>query len=179
MNNLYILIDTSGSMVEMAKKSILHNLLSFVNQYFDYHTNNYNSIEVIQWNKEVTVCSLSNEEVKPLLTKGKLNLEAMKSYLSLKNDKKLKILLLSDGNFDKDVADYFFKLKSNNNLISTVSIGADSQIEKLKNISNYHYSSEDMITAIKSLEFTNSTKPNNINEVINNTSKVQDEKDEW
>ena len=179
MNNLYILIDTSGSMVEMAKTSILHNLLSFVNQYFDYNTNNYNNIEVIRWNEEVTVCSLSNEEVNPLLAKGKLNLEAIKSYLSLKNDKKLKILLLSDGNFDKDVANYFFKLKSNNNFISTVSIGADSQIEKLKKISNYHYSSEDIITAIKSLEFTNSIKPNNINEVINNTSKIQDEKDEW
>jgi len=158
-DKLYIIVDSSGSMFEMAKYSISMNLL-FTIRDFNKFNQEFNEISLFFWNREVNEVDFVNtDDFMSFTASGKLNFETLKEKLILINeeDKDIKILFLSDGNYENSKFNDFCNYVENrsNIYIVPIHIGADSSIDKLKSISfnGYVYGAEDVLTAIKSFNY--------------------------
>ncbi len=97
--NLYIIIDTSGSMIEGGKHFIARNFFIQLQQYIKYYTPNVN-LKILSVNDETTEYSVSFEDEYPeelLNCKGKFNAEKTVEFLNTKFDKNQdKVLLITD-----------------------------------------------------------------------------------
>ncbi len=188
-NILYVVVDVSGSMIEMAKMSISMNILSFIREYDSIHQNTvcFDKIIILKWNETVETIELDKDnELENFIPSGKLNFTSLQDELVKirTEDIPLKILLLSDGNYDDSELKKFQEwCKNDKNLyIAAVVIGADTLEDYLKEISINEnvYSPEDIISAIKSLESINEVKydkPESIGDIVNITT--DEYLDEW
>ena len=184
-NKLYIVVDCSGSMFEMAKQSISMNLLSTIREY----KHSFDEVILFLWNDDLKEISFKDtEDFMSFPASGKLNFDKLEEKIISfsKKEEEAKILLLSDGNF----SDNEFKIFSNmimelsNIYISSVQIGADSSGSQLRSISfqEYVYFAEDILTAIKSLEnisLQKHTIPTTINEILTDSIADEEDIDEW
>ncbi len=181
-NTLYVITDASGSMYEMSKMSISMNILSFVRECTSLYSNTiyFNNINVLKWNDTVEIIELNeNKEFENFMATGKLNFTSLKDRLTKISEKNtfVKIILLSDGNYNNFELDDFIEWNSTykNLHIAAVAIGVDASFDKLKKISYNKnvYNPEDILSAIKSLEcITNNNigKITSIDEVIHMTA---------
>ena len=184
-NKLYIIVDCSGSMFEMAKQSISMNLLSTIREY----KCSFDEIIPLLWNDDLKEISFKDtEDFMKFTASGKLNFDKLEEkIISLsKKENEVKILLLSDGNFSNNEFQVFSKnIKNLSNIyISSVQIGADASVHQLKHISfnGYVYFAEDILTSIKSLEnisFQKPTVPITINEILTISMIEEEDIDEW
>ena len=184
-NKLYIIVDCSGSMFEMAKQSISMNLLSTIKEY----NHSFDEIILFLWNDVLKEISFGDTEDFMLLSaSGKLNFDKLEEKIvSLsQKEEELKILLFSDGNFsDIEFQSFSNRIKELSNIyISSVQIGADAVVKQLTSISFHQcvYFAEDILTAIKSLENISSQKfirPNCINEILTTSLIEEEDMDEW
>jgi len=184
-NKLYIVVDCSGSMFEMAKQSISMNLLSTIREY----KHSFDEVILFLWNDDLKEISFKDtEDFMSFSASGKLNFDKLEEkIISLsKKENEVKILLLSDGKFNNNE---FQNLSKNikellNIYISSVQIGADSSVHQLKRISlhGYVYFTEDILTSIQSLENISVQKltiPTTINEILTVSTVDEEDIDEW
>ncbi len=173
-NTLYVVVDISGSMIEMAKISISMNILSFIREYDSIHQN-FDKIIILKWSEGVEIIELDKDnELENFIPSGKLNFSSLQDELAKINTEEIpmRILLLSDGNSDSDELNDFAKwCSSRSNLYMVpIAIGADADFDKLNKTSynKYVYSPEDILTAVKSLEITSKDRRKilSINDII-------------
>ena len=152
-----IIIDVSGSMNEMGKIHLQRNLCCYAAQLKTMDHDKYADIDVrfYQWAQSVSKIIVQNEgDIPPLVTEGSSSMRALSDFLSksLNDMESLRVLILSDGNFDRDEFKSFleYKEKIKRLLIRTVAVGTDSDLLKLKEISSNDsvYLSENIAAAI-------------------------------
>lgn len=173
---IFVIVDISGSMQEMAKILLSQHLVSYIFELATIQERIFPiEIQLFTWNESITKVQCNMEEQVPvLIPSGKADLNQLKGFLdsqALAND--FKAIILSDGMFSLSAINNF-KLWLNKQprfALYTVAIGADSNIAKLKEIStnNHVYSSENITTAIYELiwdGYRRMEKPFRINDVI-------------
>lgn len=157
MKTLNILVDVSGSMREMGKLHLQKNLCRYATQLQLLDRDKYSDLDIhfYQWTQNVTEINLQNGgNLSGLFAQGSSSLMAFSDFILkyLNDSPKLRILILSDGNFDRNDYNSFLKWKEDqdNLLLRTVAIGADADLRKLKKIStnNNVYLSENITSAI-------------------------------
>jgi len=134
MINIYL--DTSGSMTEMGKDSALVYLAKSIEDYCDFKS------------IQTTVLTLDGNSIK--------NLKSIHYSNEIKldtNNIKLNSILLSDGLFHSEKGNIFD---------IAISIGIDSDISNLKKISTKLFSSDNVLTGLEYLLFTNNLLSSNI-----------------
>lgn len=162
MSNLVIVLDASGSMSEMGKSQLQRNLCRYASQLQTFGMGRCQDIKVqyFKWAREVTeICVNSNGDISNLVFEGPSSLTALSEFLSrtAEGSERLRILVLSDGNFpSSDVQIFQSKQKTLPGLIvRTVAVGADADLRKLKWISSNDsvHRSENIATAITDAAF--------------------------
>lgn len=161
MTELFIVVDTSGSMYEMGKVHIQRNLCRYISQLKLIDQEKYSSLKIhfYQWARNFSEFSLKSNEDTPNLVQGSSNLCLLSDFLSQHSSDtgKLMALILSDGNFpNSDIVDFKSHLGTLTGLIiRTVAVGADADFLKLRKIStnNTVYLSENIASAIDSTIF--------------------------
>ncbi len=123
MKNI-VLIDTSGSMCEEGKKSIIRYLINAIKgvkneRYPDKELNMY------YWNEQIVPYS---EKVK---FEGKSGEKILKEFLDEHNDES--ILLIGDGNYSDDIRRI---IKENSNRILFLMVGSECNKNKLGRVIN-------------------------------------------
>jgi len=188
-NTLYVVVDISGSMIEMAKMSISMNILSFIREYDSIYKDTvyFDKIIILKWSEVVEIIELDKDnELENFIPSGKLNFSSLQEELAKINteDIPMRILLLSDGNYDDSELNSFLEWQNNDEKldIAVVAIGADATWDTLKRISfgENVYSPEDILTAMKSLESIRGigyNKPESISAIVNLTTDKN--LDEW
>lgn len=160
--SLYIIVDVSGSMNEMGKIHLQRNLCRYVSQMRFIDQKKYSGFNICfyKWAQNLSEIVLqSNEDIPALCAEGSSDLRALSDFVTqyLNDNRKLKVLILSDGNFHnldiisfKNQMDIFSGL-----IIRTVAVGADANLLKLKQIStnNTVYLPENITSAIDSIVF--------------------------
>lgn len=161
-NTLNIIVDVSGSMNEMGKIHLQRNLCRYAAQLRLIDPENYSGSDIrfYQWAQNISEVVLQSDgDIPTLNAEGSSKLCVLSDFLSLHlNDtRRARVLILSDGNFDREGFKKFetWKKEHNTNLIRTVAVGADADLLKLKKIStnNTVYLSENIASAIKSTIF--------------------------
>lgn len=159
---LYLIVDTSGSMSEMGKAHLQRNLCCYVSQLQIIDKKKYSDVELrfYQWGEKIIEIFLKSDGEIPVLTpEGQSDLVTLSNFLfgSLDERQKLKVLILSDGNFiNSDISIFQKKLRKLTNLqLRTVAVGADADIFKLTKISSNDsvYRAENIASAIDSSIF--------------------------
>ncbi|MBF0314282.1 MAG: VWA domain-containing protein [Oligoflexia bacterium] len=160
---LYVIVDISGSMNEMGKIHLQRNLCRYSSQLKTIDQEKYANIEIhfFQWATTISeIIIQSNGDIPLLIAEGTSDLDHLFDFLSaaLNRDQTLRVLIFSDGNFEKfsDVLAFQKKLSTIPNLIlKTIAVGADADLQKLKKISsgNNVFLAENIASAIDSILF--------------------------
>lgn len=159
---LYIIVDVSGSMNEMGKIHLQRNLCRYATQLRLIDQEKYSGVDIrfYQWAQNISELVLQSDGgVSALNAEGSSNLNVLSDFLSLYLNvtERARILILSDGSFDRDDFKKFLEWKTTHTptLIRTVAVGADADLLKLKKIStnNTVYLSENIASAIDSTIF--------------------------
>ena len=120
--NKYILVDSTGSMSEEGKKSIVKYLIYSIKSFL-----------LEEWKEENVDIYLFGEEIKPyeskIIFQGKANSESLKRFLVDKKDSQ--ILLLSDGCYSEPVKKVFIDSGTD---IWAIMIGCDCNKAVLQRI---------------------------------------------
>lgn len=160
--SLNIIVDVSGSMNEMGKIHLQRNLCRYAAQLALIEPDKYTdfNIRFYQWGLSVSEVHLKDDGDIPLLeAKGSTSLSVLADFLSQKltDSERLRVLILSDGNFSTLDIVSFKKLLSSypEMVVRTVAVGADADLLKLKKTStnNKVYLSENIASAIESTIF--------------------------
>ena len=140
--SVYIVVDVSGSMKEMGKVHLLRNLCRYANQLVKIDQENYAGLEIgiFGWGQNILKINPQNSGDLPVFLPGdSISFDALSNFLSkpVSEFEDLKVLILSDGNFERDGLANFIKWTSGQKrlLIRTVAIGADANLFNLKKIS--------------------------------------------
>lgn len=143
MNQIFFIVDSSGSMDEMGKIHLQRNLCRYATQLQMIDQEKYADINVrfYQWGQSVSeIVAQSDGDIPTLAAEGSLSLNALADFLSqnLDDTKSLRAIILSDGNFSNlDILSFQKQLSSFVGLIiRTVAVGADADLLKLKKISS-------------------------------------------
>ena len=159
---LYIIVDVSGSMNEMGKIYLQRNLCRYAAQlrFIDQEKYSGADIHFYQWAQNVSEVALQSDgDIPALKAEGSSSLCVLSDFLSqhLKDTERLRVLILSDGNFpNADIISAQNKLSIFTDLIiRVVAVGADADLLKLKKIATNHtvYLSENIASAIESTVF--------------------------
>lgn len=126
MNEIIIIIDSSGSMNEWGKKDSLVYLLSTIKNYFNKKDLNDSKVRYYIWNSELKELS----EFVDLTVFKKHDIKKLQEFVSRDNVKKSSIILLSDGNFKVPK-----KIKFNKHNLYPISIGCDCNRLTLSSLS--------------------------------------------
>jgi len=157
---LYVLIDTSGSMVEMGKAHLQRNLCRFISQLPFIDEQKYANFEIhfFQWNTSIRKLFVQdNGDIPTLNPQSTSDLSSLKEFLcSISNHSQPPcVLLLSDGNFSStNITEFKHGVGSIPNLIlRIVAIGPDADMLKLKKLSTYEnvYLAENISAAVNSI----------------------------
>lgn len=187
---LYIIVDVSGSMNEMGKIHLQRNLCRYVTQLRLIEQDRYSGLDIrfYQWAQNVSEVPLQGDgDIPALNAQGSSSLSVLSDFLSedKMNAENSKILILSDGNFDRDDYQAFLKWKENHALpmARTVAVGADADLLKLKKIStnNTVYLSENIASAIDSTIFGSDeplTPPASIAQILQSSQAATEEPEE-
>jgi len=160
--HLYIIVDVSGSMNEMGKIHLQRNLCRYAAQLRLMDQEKYLGLDIrfYQWAQNVSEVALQSDgDIPALNAEGSSKLCVLSDFLSqhLKDTDRSMVLILSDGNFNRDDFEKFLEWKNNqpNILIRIVAVGADGDLLKLKSIStnNTIYLPENIASAINSTIF--------------------------
>ncbi len=152
-----VIVDVSGSMNEMGKILLQRNLCRFANQLKMIDKEQYADVDIklIAWGQNTFEIEPDDSgEVPAFVAEGTLNFSELCNNLSknLSNNECLKVLILSDGNFEGEGLATFASWKSVNEklLIRTVAIGADANLFNLKKVSsaNTVFDAENIASAI-------------------------------
>jgi len=161
-SNLNIIADVSGSMNEMGKIHLLRNLCRYAAQlrFIDQEKYSGSDIHFYQWSQNVSEVVLQSDgDIPAINAEGSSKLCALSDFLSknLNETEEMRLLLLSDGNFDRDDYKTFLEWKKDYYclFIRSVAVGVDADLLKLKKIStnNTVYLSENIASAIDSTIF--------------------------
>ena len=144
-NKINIIVDTSGSISENGKASVIKNLLFAIGNIFQRDEYSAYDVDLMQWSNRIEkIKNLSHLEFK-----GSLDGLILRTYLEnmSENDS---LILLSDGNFSTEVRSAFRNISKKEIKIYCMAIGADSDLFSLKSVSTYPivFSSVDIINAI-------------------------------
>ena len=154
---LYIIVDVSGSMKEMGKIHLQRNLCRYTAQLQRINQKKYSNFDFYfyRWTQKISKITLQSDGDMPALhTEGFSSLTVLSDFLleTLNNIERLKVVILSDGNFNRDEYKEFIELKNKqkNLIMRTVAVGADADLLKLKKISTTEtvYLSENIASAI-------------------------------
>jgi hypothetical protein len=155
--SLWIIVDVSGSMNEMGKIHLQRNLCRFANQLRKIDQEKYTGVGIsfYVWGLNVSrVIPEESGDIPAFVSEGTLNFSALVNHLSkhLSEVEDLRVLILSDGNFERKGITNFTKWKSDHEklLIRTVAIGADANLFNLKKISSNEtvFEAENIASAI-------------------------------
>jgi hypothetical protein len=141
--NKKIIIDTSGSMNEEGKSSVIKSIL-FVVERFIADSESDDKYEVVLLNEEAEIYTLGNL----VKFKGSINNSKLRELLAANNTN---IMLVTDGNLSSEVINILDKGES---LIRCVLlVGADANKAKLKKIvgADSIYETTDLITCLLKL----------------------------
>lgn len=159
---LYIIVDVSGSMNEMGKVHLQRNLCRFVAQLRGIDQDKYADIDIrfFKWAQEIAEITIqSDRDIPALNAEGSSDLYVLSEFLSqhLNGAGRVRILILSDGNFpNSDISSFQKQVSSRPDLITrVVAVGADADMLRLKKIStnNSVHLSENISSAIDSAIF--------------------------
>ncbi|MEY0596521.1 hypothetical protein AB7340_02255 [Providencia alcalifaciens] len=159
---LFIFVDVSGSMNEMAKIHLQRNLCRYAAQLRLIDQEKYSGLDIrlYQWAQNIAETVLQSDgDIPAFNAEGSSNLCVLSDFLSqyLNDTGRLMVLILSDGNFpNSDIVSFQNQLGTFSDLIiRTVAVGADADLLKLKKIStnNTVYLSENIASAIDSTIF--------------------------
>ena len=189
---LYIIVDVSGSMKEMGKIHLQRNLCRFAAQLRIIDKGKYSSLDICfyQWAQSISEIALQSDgDIPALKAEGSSKPCVLSDFLSqhLNGTGRLMVLILSDGNFDRDDFKEFIKWKDEqrNILIRTVAVGADADLLKLKKISTNStvYLSENISSAIDSTIFGSDEPldpPASIAQILQSKpSESEESEDDW
>ena len=144
-NKINIIVDTSGSISEDGKASVVKNLLYIIQNIFQRDEYNAYDVNLMQWSNRLEKI----ENLSRLEFKGSLNDLILRTYLEnlSENDS---LILLSDGNFSTEVRSAFRNVSIKKIKIYCMAIGADSDLFSLKSVSTYPivFNSVDIINVI-------------------------------
>jgi hypothetical protein len=156
---LYIIVDVSGSMNEMGKIFLQRNLCRYISQlkFIDPITYLNVDIHFFQWAEEISEIIIQEDGDIPALTPGGgADLTSLFSFFKALNHKSiLRVLVLSDGNFEtSDILNFRKQCTSLPNLLlRTVAVGADANLSSLESISSNDsvYLAENISAAINAI----------------------------
>jgi len=155
--SLSIIVDVSGSMNEMGKIHLQRNLCRYAAQLRGVDQEKYADLDIrfYQWAHDIFEIALQSDGDIPVLNaEGSSSLNVLSDFLSqnLNNTEKRRAIILSDGNFDRNEYEAFLKWKTDKNkiMLTTVAVGGDANLLKLKKIStnNSVHISENISSAI-------------------------------
>lgn len=139
---LYVIADSSGSMVEIGKVQIQKNILRFISELSVVDKGKYSEIDFcyFHWNSSVTELAVQCDgDIQTLYPRGCSELSALSDVIEvLVNDgHKNYMLLLTDGNFSsRSIHEFLKRIDSRlNGNIRFVAIGADADMRKLEKLS--------------------------------------------
>jgi len=120
-----MILDTSGSMAELAKPTILQGILDFYQQY-DLNFEQKIGLTYYIWNDE-GVSSIAAQQTKKLEYRAKNNLETVIEYVDQHQEDK--IVLISDGCFSETEIHLLQSALKNNklNFFRIICIGTDDK----------------------------------------------------
>lgn len=194
MNSIInIIVDVSGSMNEIGKIHLQRNLCRYAAQLrlIDQEKCSGSDIRFYQWAQNISEVVLQSDgDIPALNAEGSSNLCGLSSFFSKKkNDKgKVRILILSDGNFDRDDYKAFlgWKKESKLLLIRTVAVGSDADLLKLQKIStnNRVYLAENIASAIENTIFGSDvpfSKPTFLSHILQQSEpiKMEEPEEDW
>lgn len=186
-NDIFIIIDNSGSMNEIAKPLLTRNLLRGINQLSIVEPDLYAHIRFhfFLWGNNVNEMTLTESGDIPIPTpNGLANLEVLEQFTNeqLTKENSVAILLLSDGAFERPAMKKFcnFSGKTSGCIIHSLSLGADANEYNLKMIAtnNEVFCSEDIFAAISSLIRYHAipiTLPSSLSRSMFQTQKILEE----
>jgi len=159
---IYVIVDISGSMNEMGKFHLQRNLCRYTAQLPAINQEKYADLDIClyQWSEKISEINLqSNGDIPAFKAEGFSNLFILSDFLSqhLNVTGRAKVLILTDGHFNRDDFKSFLKWKKQQKLllIRAVAVGADADLLKLMKIStnNTVFLSENVASAIDSTIF--------------------------
>lgn len=103
--NLHIITDTSGSMLEQSKNQVVQYLFSTIQRFLQKQYKDAN-ILLYYWNESINMCS----SFKDFAWGGYLESLPLKNFINQNCNEK--ILIISDGDYSEDLKEVF-KKKSN------------------------------------------------------------------
>ncbi|MGK0290453.1 MAG: hypothetical protein ACI86H_001912 [bacterium] len=160
LGTLHIIIDSSGSMKEMSKLLLAHNLVAFIREFSEFHPEkiSLSKTQMFTWSDTIQPIELnSNCEIPQFQASGKADLTKIKDLLESEIEKKTqaKAIILSDGNFSRVELKKFSSWSKEipHITLRTVAVGPDAIFSNLKELStnNCVFNSEDIAAAIQSL----------------------------
>lgn len=187
---LYVVLDTSGSMHEIAKLHIAMNLVSHIREglRMKIYELAFTSLTMVTCSDDIQVYKLAEDEELPSFkASGKINFEKLIKFLELEgkyHNTKQGVIIISDGNFSSSSLQSFldWRAKQDEFYVRVIAIGVDAEILNLKEISSEGtvYFAEDINSALKPW-FNNANKvsrePVSLKDIIFKTE--EDEVDEW
>ena len=169
-------------MNEMSKLVVIKNLIRYIQECSAHaHLKSMQpAYRCLLWGKSIVEWNIATGEVDKMLATGKSEFPPLQHKLDaiLAEEKSLKFILLTDGNYSSDSVAAFQNWRNDKEgvAIRTIAIGADSNNLKLSNLSTNGivFSPEDMSAAIESLIFNpynSETFPERIPKVLINSAK--------
>jgi len=189
MNPIIIVLDCSGSMGEMSKILLAHNLIDVIREYpeIEGDENYFNNIYLYLWNDTINIKKLDlNTKLSYTPASGSASLKQLINSLELleKKEIKEKVIILSDGSFSESTNNDF---NSWNDAIShlcirVVSIGEDADMDQLIRLSSNSqvYLPQDILVAIESLIIGNDSEilmPHSLSDI--SIIENQDDEEDW
>jgi hypothetical protein len=138
-DNLFLVIDISGSMKEMSKILISRNLVSFIREKFRMNLcSEFKHLKIFTWNDKFESLSLDEKSDLPFFdVNGKSDINELINGLVKEIDSSSKVIIFSDGYVtDSEIKKFHeFTSLSPNNYYRFISIGSDADIFSLKKLS--------------------------------------------
>ena len=158
---IYVVADTSGSMCEMSKLVVIKNLVRYIHECSSFAP--LKSMQLVYryflWGESFNELDIASDELEQVLAAGRAELPPLQQKLDaiLAEEKSLKVILFSDGNYPRElIADFQnWRNEKEGVAIRAISIGGDSNNLKLASLSTNGivFSPEDVSAAIESLIF--------------------------
>jgi hypothetical protein len=168
---LYVFVDVSGSMFEMAKIHIQKNICRFITALPLVDPSNYGRFDLhfYRWSNSIEEISLEEDGSFPVLeASGRADLSSLGFFLeemACREEEKglLRVLLLTEGLFrSNDLEAFSKKMRSLSSLLlRVVAIGADAPVERVRSIATngVAWLPEDIPAAMESLCFSQDGAP--------------------
>lgn len=176
-SKVHCIVDCSGSMSEYGKPMLLVNLLRYIRQFVEQHSQD---VHYYIWQKQISEIIWPDEaDVELPILLGSGDISALCHWSEERPD--VNLLVLTDGAF-KLTKQQRHQLGQLDNLY-LIGVGGDADVPQLKTLSDYYYCAEQLDQALHAMWKTRSaisTPPLtkvDLAKVVGQISKEED--DEW